>query len=566
MKYILYILFLAPMVVFSQNKFPKEDFIPPLDIPLLLSGTFGELRSNHFHSGIDFRTQQKEGFNVIAVADGYVSRIKISTFGYGKAIYITHPNGYTSVYGHLLKASPKIDAYLKKQHYALESFEIDIFPKPEDLIVKQGEIIALSGNTGGSGGPHLHFEYRDTKTEKIINPYFFGLDAKVKDTRIPVINEIVVYPLSEDGLVNQSQIPIQIPISQQKDGSYLATKVLAKGEIGIGVNTYDQSDNNYGKNGVFKISSTLDGKPSFEITFDTFSYDETRYVNAYIDYPRFKKMNQRVQKLFLVKKYPLSLVSSNQNNGIIKVGNNLSHIYKLEVSDYHGNKTSVTVPIQYSNQPIKILKKEQKTNYFVKSSNDYNFTKENISVFIPENTFYEDFYLNFDVKDNVLTLQDEATPVHSNLNITFQNDSIPVGEREKYFIATVKGSKITYNSTKIKENVFSTWTKNLGQFQLVKDSVAPQIKSVNFQEGKWMSKQNDLQFTITDDLSGIKSYNGYLNGKWILFDYDYKSDKIIHDFSDNIVIEGRNELKIVITDNVGNSTIFESHFFRSQKP
>jgi murein DD-endopeptidase MepM/ murein hydrolase activator NlpD len=566
MKYIFYIVLFAPIAIFSQNQYPKEDFIPPLDIPLSLSGTFGELRSNHFHSGIDFRTQQKEGLNVIAVADGYVSRIKISTFGYGKAIYITHPNGYTSVYGHLLKTSSKIDSYLKKQHYALENFEIDIFPKPEDLVVKQGEIIALSGNTGGSGGPHLHFEYRDTKTEKIINPFFFGLDINVKDTRIPVINEIVVYPLSEDGLVNQSQIPIQIPISQQKDGSYLATKVLAKGEIGIGVNTYDQSDNNYGKNGVYKISSTLDGKPSFEITFDTFSYDETRYINAYIDYHRFKKMNQRVQKLFLAKKYPLSLVSSNQNNGIIKVGNNLSHNYKMEVSDYHGNKTTVTIPIQYSNQLVKIPKKEQKTNYFVKSSNDYNFTKDNISVFIPENSFYEDFYLNFDVKDNVLTLQDDATPVHSNLNITFQIDSISPEEREKYFIATVKGSKITYNSTKIKENVFSTWTRNLGQFQLIKDVIAPQIKPVNFQEGKWLSKQNDLQFTISDDLSGIKSYNGYLNGKWILFDYDYKSKKIVHDFSDNIVIEGRNELKIVVVDNVGNSTIFESHFFRSQKP
>ncbi|WP_321540763.1 hypothetical protein [Flavobacterium piscinae] len=277
-------------------------------------------------------------------------------------------------------------------------------------------------------------------------------------------------------------------------------------------------------------------------------------------------MNQRVQKLFLAKKYPLSLVSSNQNNGIIKVENNLSHIYKLEVSDYHGNKTSVTIPIQYSNQPIKILNKEQKTNYFVKSSNDYNFTKDNISVFIPENTFYEDFYLNFEVKDNVLTLQDDATPVHSNLNITFQNDSISAEEREKYFIATLKGGKITYNTTKIKEHVFSTWTRNLGQFQLVKDNVAPKIKSINFQEGKWLSKQNNLQFTITDDLSGIKSYNGYLNGKWILFDYDYKSNKIVHDFSDNLVIEGRNELKIVIMDNVGNSTIFESHFFRSQKP
>ncbi|MEZ4837883.1 M23 family metallopeptidase [Flavobacterium sp.] len=566
MKYLFYTLLFASNFIFSQDKYPKNDFIPPLEIPLSLSGTFGELRSNHFHSGIDFRTQQKEGLNVIAVADGYVSRIKISTFGYGKAVYVTHPNGYTSVYGHLLKTSPKIDAYVKKQHYFLENFEIDVFPQPDELVVSQGEIIALSGNTGGSGGPHLHFEYRDTKTEKIINPFFFGLNAKVKDTRIPVINEIVVYPLGEEGMVNQSQIPIQIPITQQKDGSYLASKVLARGEIGFGVNTYDQSDNSYGKNGIFKIEATLDGSPSFAITFDTFSYDETRYINAYIDYQRYKKMNQRVQKLFFTKKYPLSLVSSNQNNGIIKVGNNLSHNYKLEVSDYHGNKTTITIPIQYSNLPVKISKKEQKTNYFVKSSNDYNFTKDNISVFIPENTFYEDFYLHFDVKDNVLNLHDDNTPVHSNLNIIFENNSIPLEEREKYFIGTIKGDKTTYNSTKIKEHVFSTWTRNLGQFQLVKDSVAPQIKSVNFQEGKWLSKQNSLQFTITDDLSGIKSYNGYLNGKWILFDYDYKSNILEHDFSDNIVLEGRNELKIVVIDNVGNSTIFESHFFRSQKP
>lgn len=566
MKYVVHLLLLASMMVFSQKQYPKNDFIPPLTIPLSLSGTFGELRSNHFHSGLDFRTQQKEGLNVIAVADGYVSRIKISAFGYGKAVYVTHPNGYTSVYGHLLKTAPKIDAYLKKQHYALESFELDIFPKPDELTVKQGDVIALSGNTGGSGGPHLHFEYRDTKTEKIINPLFFGLDTGIKDTRSPVINEIVVYPLGENALVNQSQIPIPIPISLQKDGSYLATKVLARGEIGVGVNTFDQSNNNYGKNGVYKIQATLDGMPSFQAEFNTFSYDETRYINAYIDYHRFKKMNQRVQKLFYTKKYPLSLVSADHNNGIISVENGFNRTYKLEVSDFHGNKTVVTIPIQYSSLPVKIPKKEHRTSYFIKSGNDYNFTKDNVSVFIPENTFYDDFYLDFDVKNGTLTLQDEATPVHSNLSITFQNDLIPVSERNKYFIATVKGSKITYNATKVKDDVFSTWTRNLGQFRLIKDSIAPQIRPLNFQEGKWLSKQNDLQLTISDDLSGIKSYNGYLNGKWILFDYDYKSNKLVHDFSDNIVIEGRNELKIVITDNVGNSTIFESHFFRSQKP
>ena len=181
MKYTLLLLF-ASINAFSQVNYPQNDFISPLDIPLFLSGTFGELRSNHFHSGLDFRTQSKTGFNVYATGDGYISRIKISTFGYGKALYITHPNGYTSVYGHLLKTSPKIDAYLKEQHYKEQSFEVDLFLGEGVLPVKQGEIIALSGNSGGSGGPHLHFEYRDSQTEKIINPLFFGLDAKIKDT------------------------------------------------------------------------------------------------------------------------------------------------------------------------------------------------------------------------------------------------------------------------------------------------------------------------------------------------------------------------------------------------
>jgi len=565
MKYTLLLLF-ASINAFSQVNYPQNDFISPLDIPLFLSGTFGELRSNHFHSGLDFRTQSKTGFNVYATGDGYISRIKISTFGYGKALYITHPNGYTSVYGHLLKTAPKIDAYLKEQHYKEQSFEVDLFLGEGVLPVKQGEIIALSGNSGGSGGPHLHFEYRDSQTEKIINPLFFGLDAKIKDTKVPVVNEIVVYPISDDAVVNQSQQPISIPLSLQKDGTYLASKVLAKGKIGIGVNTYDGSDNNYGKNGIYKMQTYLDGKPAFDVAFNTFSYDETRYINAYIDYYRYKKMNQRVQKMYYTKKYPLSLISSSLTDGIITIPPNITSIYKVEIADFNGNKTAVTIPIESANQEVKIPKAIKKTNYFIKSDNEYIFEKDKISVFIPEQTFYDDFHLKFDVKDKVLYLHDDSTPVHSNFSVTFEEDSIPDADRDKFFIATINGKKTYYNSTKMKENKFTTWTRNLGEFRLVKDSVSPKITSVNFQEGKWLSKQNDLQFEITDDLSGIKTYTGYLNGKWILFDYDYKTNKITHDFSDNVVIEGRNELKIVVTDNVGNSTIFESHFFRSQQP
>ena len=565
MKFLI-ILLLASISVCSQEQYPKDYFIAPLDIPLFLSGSFGELRSNHFHSGLDFKTQSKTGFQVFATADGYVSRIKISTFGYGKAIYITHPNGFTSVYGHLLQTSPKIEAYLKRKQYEQQSFEVDLFPSQEELIVKQGEVIALTGNTGGSGGPHLHFEYRDTKTEKIINPLYFGLSDKIKDTKAPVVNEIVLYPLTEESIVNQSQIPISIPISLQKDGTYLASKVKVTGKVGVGVNTFDGSDNNYSKNGIFQLKASLDGKPSFELLLNTFSYDETRYINAFIDYGRYKKMNQRVQKLFFTKKFPLSIISSNDKNGIIALSPNMSSIYKVEISDFNNNKTSVTIPLEYAKQEIKIPAKNSKTNYLIKSAQEYNFVKENVTVYFPENIFYDDFYLNFDVKKNILYLHDDSVPVHANFSVTFEVDSIPEQEREHYFIANVEGKKIYYNKTKIKGNKFTAWTRNLGQFSLIKDNDPPLLKAVNFQEGKWLSKQNTLEFEISDELSGIKTYDGFLNGKWILFDYDYKTKKITHDFSDSVVIEGKNELKIVVTDNIGNSTIFESHFFRSQKP
>lgn len=565
MKHLFFFLF-ASFSLCSQEYYPKDYFIAPLDIPLFLSGSFGELRSNHFHSGLDFKTQFKTGFNVYATADGYVSRIKISAFGYGKAIYITHPNGFTSVYGHLLQASPRIDTYIKEKQYEEKSFEVDLFLTKDELAVTQGEIIALSGNTGGSGGPHLHFEYRDSKTEKIINPLYFGLAEKIKDTKTPIVNEVVVYPITEESIVNNSQIPISIPISLQKDGTYLASKVKVTGKIGVGVNTIDGTDNNYSKNGIFHLKSTLDGKTSFEFLLNTFSYDETRYINAYIDYSRYKKMNQRVQKLFFTKKIPLSIISTNDKNGIISLSPNMSSVYKVEISDFHNNKTSITIPLEYAKQDIRIPAKNLKTNYFVKSAQEYNFVKDNVTVFFPENIFYNDFHLKFDVKNNVLYLHDESVPVHANFSISFENDSIAENESGKYFIGNVDGKKVYYNKTKKKGNKFTAWTRNFGEYSLMKDSIAPQLKSVNFQEGKWLSKQNTLEFEISDELSGIDTYNGFLNGKWILFDYDYKTKKITHDFSDNVVIEGKNELKIVVTDNVGNSTIFESHFFRSQKP
>ena len=294
----------------AQNNFPKEYFSPPLDIPMQLSGNFGELRPNHFHAGFDFKTQQKEGLKVYAAAEGYVSRIKISTFGNGKTIYITHPNGYTSVYAHLQKAVGSIQDFITKTHYKEQAFEIEMYLKPGEIPIKKGEWIAISGNTGASEGPHLHFEIRDSKTEYIINPMLFGFDSGFKDTKKPSISGLYVYPLTPKSTVNKSQRPILLNYSLQKDGTFLADKVVANGEIGFGIIADDYDDVSFNKNGVYSVHSFLNGQPRFGYQFDTYSFDDMRYVNALIDYAKYKKTKQRVQKLFMKNKYGLSFIKT----------------------------------------------------------------------------------------------------------------------------------------------------------------------------------------------------------------------------------------------------------------
>ena len=550
--------------VFSQVNYPKDYFCPPLDIPMQLSGNFGELRPNHFHAGFDLKTQQKEGLDVHAVADGYISRIKISTFGNGKTIYITHSNGYTSVYGHLQRASDSIENFIKKEQYKEQSFEIERYLKPGELVVKKGQIIALSGNTGASEGPHLHFEFRDNITENIINPMLFGFDKFMKDTKKPIVFNIYAYPIGEESIVNQSKRPLLLNLVLQKDGTYLADKVVANGKVGFGINTFDYDDVSFNKNGVYKVQSFCNGTPIFGYQFDTYSFDEMRYVNALIDYSMYKKTQQRVQKLFMILPYNLSFIKSDASNGVIAAQPNLTEQYRIEVSDFYGNRTQVTIPIVNDNLPV-IIAKEPVSKYRVKAKNESNFSKENMSVFFPANTFYEDFNLNFDVKNDTLFLHTDIVPAHTNFTIEIEDHKFSETQKDKLFIGSLGSSKIGYNYTFRKGDVFSTKVKTLGKYALVLDVIPPKISIAKPIQGKWLTNNKFIQFTIADDLSGIKSYNGYLNGKWILFEYDNKTKKITHNFSDGIVAEGANELKIIVVDNCGNSTIFETQFFRSQK-
>jgi murein DD-endopeptidase MepM/ murein hydrolase activator NlpD len=551
--------------LFAQTEYPKNYFQSPLDIPIQLSGNFGELRPNHFHAGFDMKTLQKEGLNVYAVADGYVSRIKISTFGNGKTIYIDHPNGFTSVYGHLQKATDTIESVIKRTHYKEKSFEIEMYYKPNELIVKKGQLIALAGNSGASEGPHLHFEFRNTKTEKIINPMFFGYDAFLKDTKKPIVSKLYAFPLDSKTTINQSQRPIPINLSLQKDGSYLADKVVSNGRIGFGIISNDYDDVSLNRNGIFDVNLLCNGTSIFSYQFNTYAFDEMRYINAFIDYSLYKKTQQRVQKLFMDPSYNLSIIKSDETKGIINVVPNTAKVCRIEVSDFYQNKTIITIPVEYDTQSVSIEKEPVISNYSVKASKDSFFEKDNCSVFFPAGTFYSDFNLNFQVNNNVVTIHDDTVPAHSNFTIAMANNTFPEKLKEKVFIGKINGNKISYFNTKEKNNVFEIKSKTLGRYTFAIDTIAPKIALTKSSSAKILDNKKLLQVNISDALSGIKSYNGYLNEKWILMEYDNKTGILTHDFSDGIVTDGINQLKVIVSDNVGNSSIFETQFQRNKK-
>ncbi|HSM64564.1 MAG TPA: M23 family metallopeptidase, partial [Gillisia sp.] len=319
----------------AQSKIPADFFKNPLKVDLVLSGSFGELRSNHFHSGMDIKTQQREGLDVLAAGDGFVSRINIQHYGYGKALYIQHPNGYTTVYGHLQKFSPEIEAYIKKQQYAKETYEIELFPKEGELKVTSEELVAISGNTGGSGGPHLHFEIRDGQ-QRPMNPYLFGID--IKDTQAPTVNSLWVYPLGEKAHVNGSGERQRIKLIPLKDGSFKTETLNACGEIAFGVNTTDKLDGASNNNGIYQINTTLNGESIFEMNFNRFSFAESRHLNQLIDYEYFISNKSRISRLYVQPNNPLSIYENVVNNGTITIQDSLAYMYNITIRDFRGNE------------------------------------------------------------------------------------------------------------------------------------------------------------------------------------------------------------------------------------
>lgn len=555
----LLLLFIIPLI--AQENYPTEAFRLPLDIPIVLAGTFGELRSNHFHSGIDIKTQQRQGLPVYGIGDGTITRIKVSLWGYGKVIYITHPNGYTSVYGHLQKFSPKIEEYIKKVQYKKNAYQVEVFPDYGELTIEKDEIIAYSGNTGGSSGPHLHFEIRSSVSKKPTNPLFYGID--VADATNPILEKLFVYPLSKNSQANKSAERIQVNFTRQSDGSLLADKITASGKIGIGFIGYDRQDMAANKNGVYAVSLTVNDKTYTAYDFESFSFGETRYINTLIDYEYFGKYRQRIQKCFKTAGNNLSIYSELYNNGEIEVRDGLSYTIVLRLKDLKGNEVTLTLPVEGKKEEIQLSKKSIKTENYVIAKKPNNFDLDGAKVYFPTNTFYENFYIDLKKGKDTVTIHRNTVPAHRNFTITFDATKYSKEEQKQLFIARLDEKlKPSYVSTYKRSGTFTARTRNLGTYTLAKDTIAPKIRTKNFKEKQWLNNYSYLSLSISDDLSGIDTYSATLNGEWILMEYEPKQNTITYNFDDKILDQKQCVLKVVVTDNVGNKNTLTTTFYR----
>lgn len=554
---LLFIFLLSGWISTAQENYPKDYFTSPLEIPLVLSGTFGELRSNHFHGGLDIKTQQRQGLNVLASADGYVSRINVAHWGYGKALYVTHPNGFTTVYGHLKNFSPEIEKYVKENQYQKESFEIQLYPKVNLLKVKKGETIASSGNSGSSGGPHLHYEIRNTKAEPL-NPMQFGL--VVPDHKSPIISNVVVYAQNDSSQVNQSNDQIDLILKNGQNGNLTANKIFAYGKIGFAVNSTDRQDGAINNNGIFSLSLEKDQEEVFKYEVTSFSFAESRYINNFIDYERYDKKKQRLVKCFKEPNTHLSVYKNLINNGYLEIKDSTDYEIKIIAKDYLGNSTMLTVPVSGKKDSIIKFKNEKRTPYFFKANLDNEIKDSLVQVFLPKGIFYKDLYFDYSFENGIAKLHGSEVPVHSNFTLSFNVSGQPKEDVDKMYIARKNYNRFYYINTYKKGDWLTAKNNVLGDYTLQIDKEEPRITPINLKPNQTFGNQGYMIFKISDNQSGVKYYRGEIDGKFVLFEYDPKTGKLVHDLSDRTLENGEHILTLEVRDQVDNSAKFELKF------
>ena len=561
---VLFFFCITYLLGFSQDKYPKNYFRSPLDIPIILSGTFGELRSNHFHSGIDIKTQGKEGLNIYAAADGYVSRIKVSQYGFGKAIYITHPNGYTTVYAHLKKYAKEIEKYVKSIQYKKENYQTgNLYFKENKFPIKKGQIIAYSGDTGGSGGPHLHYEIRNTSTENIINPLLFGL--KVEDSRPPIIQSIRGYTLSSDARINQQNKSFEIPIKKLKNGNYIADRISANGLIGLGVSVFDRLNKANNKNGIYSLEMLVNGKKVYLHNLETFSFSESKFINLLIDYQYYKKYKRRYQKTHKVPANKLSIYKKLINDGNLNVKKGFNYTVQIIAKDLQGNSTIVKIPIVGKESNVIFDNKKDTSAYKIYAKKFNKFKQKNVTVAFPKNTFYNDVFLDFKVENNIAKIHTPTIPLDKRFTLTFNVSKFSEEEKKQLYIANLEYPKYPrYQFTRKKDTTFFTTTKTLGNYTLLTDNEKPVINILYFKDKQWISNLKTIKVKINDVGSGIKNWRATIDGEWILMEYNHKKKILTYNFNDKKLVGSKHIFKLVVSDNVGNTNQISTTFFKKQ--
>lgn len=553
----------------SGSPYPQDLFRNPLEIPITLAGNFGECRPGHFHSGLDIRTQGREDLPVFAAAEGYISRIKTDKGGFGHAIYITHPNGYTTLYAHLNKYIPFLQTYLRKQQYEKKRWDVDLTLTPTQFPVKKGQQIAWSGNTGSSSAPHLHFEIRNSETEHPLNPQLFGL--KVEDDIAPTIREVVFY-----GRSVYEGTPITVAVEKQgarykpvRSGGRVRmdndTVSVQDGLVGVGINVDDYMNGSDNTITFYTARLYLDGQQVSKVTMDDIGYDESRYVNAYTDHKTRQQTKKWVQCMFKLPGNKLGRIYKfSGNDGRIDLSGTAPHELRIEVTDNNGNTSTASMYVA-PRLPDDAPAADGDCTAF-KQGRVNEYSDPGISFTIDERQLYDDICLEVKATPDPASLSDKYQvhypyiPLHHYFDMRLKpNKTIPFDLRSKVVLMYSDGKDA---DGKEAESVEKGWYKasvrNFGTYWLAIDTTAPVITSVHKKKAD-LSRLKQLTLTAKDDITSVRSFSGTIDDEWVCF--EQHGNSFFYEFDEHCM-KGRHELIFKAEDDNGNERTYKLEFSR----
>lgn len=564
------LLFWGPFCLWAQNQniitnrsYPQDYFQKPLNIAPQASGTFGELRSTHFHAGDDYRTQQRIGLPLHAAAEGYVTRVRVQIGGGGNALYIDHPNGFTTVYLHMDTFNDALSQIVKTEQYQQQRFDVDIMLEPHQVPLSKGQLIGRAGNTGSSQGPHLHFEIRDTKTQNPLNPQLFALHFP--DNLAPIISSLMIYDL-HDPVFNENTPRRRQTLQNTGRGRYTLAKntIPVNGSFGIGISTIDRHNSTSFSHGVYSIELFVDEKSYSTILFEELDFENTRAIHSYIDYPNWIRNRTRVQKTFKDPNNPTNIFHKLRNRGIIEFNDDLPHDLKLVVKDVHGNSSEISFKVQ-NNPSFAIQGKANVGTKIFEYDNENHFEAENIRLKLEKDVLYDRIYFNYSQNSApagayslIQNVHNNLTPLFNSYSLAIRAKDLPARLEKKALIVSRQGGS---QGGRFKDGWVHTNPRSFGSFYVTVDTIAPQITARNLPNGNNVAAQTKIDFTISDNLSGIQSFNGYINGEWVLMEYDSKNKHLWHTF-DGSLPKGKHHFKLVVKDWKDNQKVFTADFIR----